>query len=573
MPQYDVISFLSDMGTADESVGVCKAIMHQQAPHANIIDITHEVAPFDVRAGALALTRAIQFLPKGVVVAAVDPGSPRGQRYIVVELEEGVLIGPDNGILAPAAQLIGQPKRVFEITNEEFRIDAPGQVFAARDILAPAAGVIAAGTDISELGNAIPLEQLVPGMLQLSRHDEGGALLGEVWSVDRFGNIQINITPEELEERNTKIGDMITIRVGNNDFMAKYVERYADLAVSQVGVLVDSTGMISIVKNLDYATVELGTREGKEIILLPQGTSVTGRDVTIENVAQSQPNASIEDAAHSLTQGLVQTHGAPPAPTPPVAAAPVPDAHSFPPVTAPPAEPTPFAPMAQPEPAAPPAPTPPAPPAEHFSPPPSDPFGSMPPTNSGGPFDSFAQPIEEPPVAPPPTFGSDPFASQPAPSDPFAQAPQPQVDHTQTPTGTSGYLSGPAPTGPIPVPGDPFAYMQPEPQAPPEPVVPTDFPFSAPPEAPTTQWGVPAEPQSSPAPVIDSPASYFPPPVEDQPPVTPDVAPTYDQPYGGQPQADSLPEGVPENVFDLFKVVSDDEDNYTDPDSEDTRDE
>lgn len=90
MPQYDVISFLSDMGMADESVGVCKAIMHQQAPHVHIIDVTHEVPAFDVRAGALALTRAIQFLPNGIVLAAVDPGAPRDQRYIAVEMAEGI---------------------------------------------------------------------------------------------------------------------------------------------------------------------------------------------------------------------------------------------------------------------------------------------------------------------------------------------------------------------------------------------------------------------------------------------------------------------------------------------------
>lgn len=528
MPKYDVISFLSDMGTIDESVGVCKAIMYQQAPHVNIFDITHDVPAFDVRAGALALTRAIQFLPKGVVVAAVDPGSPRGQRYIVVELEEGVLIGPDNGILAPAAQLIGQPKRVFEITNLEFRIDAPGEVFAARDILAPAAGVIAAGTDISQLGNEIPLEQLVPGMLQLSRHDEGGALLGEVWSVDRFGNVQLNITPEELESRNVRVGDAISIRVGDKDYMAKYVERYADLAISQVGILVDSTGMISVVKNLDYATVELGTREGKEIILLPQGATVTGRDVTMESVAMAAPpNASIEDAAQNLMQGLAQTQSVDAPPSYPSAGQP--EAAQGYPTQPDPSQGMPSSPAAQ------------------------TPFGTLPPQAppASDPF-PYTQPA--PPAAPSTIQpGSDPFATQ-------ANSEQPS---------TSQYLSQPPASTTGPVPGaDPFAsFTQPPAQpAPPVPQAPApqpDFPADAP-QAP--QWGVPAQPPVQPAPVADTPASYFPPPVEEQPNITaPDVAPTYEQPQSPAPVA---PEGVPENVFDLFKVVQDDE--YTDPDSEDS---
>ena len=289
MAQYDVISFLSDLGIDDESVGVCKAIMMQQAPDARILDITHQIKPFDVRAGALALTRAIQFLPSGVVLAAVDPGAPRDQRYIAVELENSIFVGPDNGILAPAAQLLGEPKRVHELTNPEYRIEAPGGVFAARDIMAPAAGVIASGVDISELGNAIPLEQLVPGMLQLSRHDEGGAFLGEVWSIDRFENIQTNITPEEMTATGLRVGDTVIVRIGQNDFMVKFVERYADLQKSQLGLLVDSTGMLSIAKNLDFAARELGVSEGSALAIMPQGASITGRDITVEAVQAMTP--------------------------------------------------------------------------------------------------------------------------------------------------------------------------------------------------------------------------------------------------------------------------------------------
>ena len=296
MAQYDVISFLSDLGIDDESVGVCKAIMMQQAPNAQIIDITHQIKPFDVRQGALALTRAIQFLPSGVVLAAVDPGAPRDQRYIAVELENSIFVGPDNGILAPAAQLLGEPIRVHELTNPEYRIEAPGGVFAARDIMAPAAGVIASGVDIAELGNAIPLEQLVPGMLQLSRHDEGGAFLGEVWSVDRFENIQTNITPEEMTATGLRLGDTVIVRIGQNDFMVKFVERYADLQKSQLGLLVDSTGMLSIAKNLDFAARELGVSEGSALAIMPQGATITGRDITVEAVQALAPTLAPEQA-------------------------------------------------------------------------------------------------------------------------------------------------------------------------------------------------------------------------------------------------------------------------------------
>ncbi|HMS25550.1 MAG TPA: SAM-dependent chlorinase/fluorinase [Acidimicrobiia bacterium] len=495
MPKYDVISFLSDMGTDDESVGVCKAIMLQQAPHVNILDITHNIHPFDVRAGALALTRAIQFLPRGVIVAAIDPGSPRNQRFIVVEVGEGILIGPDNGILAPAAQLIGEPKRVFEISNPEFQIEAPGAVFAARDILSPAAGVIAAGTDIKELGPQIPMEQLVPGMLQLSRHDQGGAYLGEVWSVDHFGNVQLNITPDELELAHVNVGDTVTLRVGNNDFMVKYVERYADLAISQIGILVDSTGMISVVKNLDYAARELDAKEGKAIAILAQGTTITGRDV----IEEAEPPE--EDPRAGIPQGLMpDAHGGPGDPfvQEPSSAPP----QGYVPGQVPPAFSSPDSGYGSVQ--------------AHETPPGSDPFSREPVTTSQPEQDSpvtHPSSVSDPSFAPlPGSFGSDPFATD---------IPVPTPDQTN-------YLA------------------------------PADTQDSQPPSQ--GGWGAAA-------PLVESPASYFPPPVNDEPTVvTPDVAPTYDKQVESlQAQPDPSNGTAPQNVFDLFKAQSSEDED--DPDS------
>jgi hypothetical protein len=306
--------------------------------------------------------------------------------------------------LAPAAQLIGEPKRVHEITNPEYRIEAPGAVFAARDILAPAAGVIAAGTDIATLGNAIALEELVPGMLQLSRHDEGGALLGEVWSLDIFGNVQLNITPDELAERNAHIGDTVTVRIGEKDFMAKYVERYADLAVSQLGILVDSTGMISVVKNHDNASRELEVKEGKAVIVLAAGTSVTGRDVTVEDVAPQTTDAPAPAPAQ-----------APPTPTPSDTVSPFPisSAEPVPPVMTPGSAPA----------------APPAPPL---------PEEQAAPTNQQGNVDIFGSfaPTPAPPVAPPTPPAAPPAPAPQTPPPPADDVPPyfPPADNAEPPT-------------------------------------------------------------------------------------------------------------------------------------------
>ncbi len=303
--KYKTISFLSDLGTEDESVAACKAVMRQQCESVTIVDITHEVPPFDVRFAALVLTRAIQFLNEGVVVACVDPGAPKDQRYIAVELDAGVLIGPDNGILAPAVRVIGQPpKRVHQISNEEYRYDTPSATFAARDILAPAAGLIANGMDIAELGPQVPLSDLVPVLLEAATFDKGGAINAEVWSIDRYGNIEINITPEDLEVVNAKFGDNIVLRINNEDYVAKYVETFADLGASELGVLTDSSGLLTIVKNLDDACKQLGLKAGKSLVLLAPNTEVTGElDENIQYpVEEEQPPQENPNSGAMLNQ-------------------------------------------------------------------------------------------------------------------------------------------------------------------------------------------------------------------------------------------------------------------------------
>jgi hypothetical protein len=125
-PRFDTVSFLTDYGTVDEFVGVVKAVIRDLAPHVTVIDLTHGIAPFDVRGGALALARCIGYVPRGVVLAVVDPGVATARRAIAVEVAggEGVLVGPDNGLLAPAVAMAGGAERAVELTNPEYQLGA-----------------------------------------------------------------------------------------------------------------------------------------------------------------------------------------------------------------------------------------------------------------------------------------------------------------------------------------------------------------------------------------------------------------------------------------------------------------
>src|SRR5262249_28603517 len=145
-------------------------------PQVTVIDVTHDVPAHDVKAGALTLVRAVQYLPEGIVVAVVDPGVGTDRRLIGVETESGYFFGPDNGLLAPAVAMIRGATRAISLTNEEFHLAAPGPTFAGRDVLSPAAGHLAAGTPFGDLGEEVDPAGMVPGLVALPTEEEGALI-------------------------------------------------------------------------------------------------------------------------------------------------------------------------------------------------------------------------------------------------------------------------------------------------------------------------------------------------------------------------------------------------------------
>ena len=137
------ISVLTDFGLEDEFVGVVHGVLATVAPDSRVIDVAHAVAPGNVRAGALALMRSIQYLPQGVVMAVVDPGVGTDRRAIAAQTSWGYFVGPDNGLLSPAVALIGGATNVVSIENPDVMLPSQGATFHGRDVFAPAAGVLA----------------------------------------------------------------------------------------------------------------------------------------------------------------------------------------------------------------------------------------------------------------------------------------------------------------------------------------------------------------------------------------------------------------------------------------------
>lgn len=267
----DTISFLSDYGLEDEFVGVVKGVIRSIAPAVAVIDITHHIPPHDVRAGALALARSMQYLPSGVVLGVVDPGVGTDRRAVAVEVggedgERGYLVGPDNGLLASAVAMAGGSIRAVELTNPDYRLPAPGPTFAGRDIFAPAAAHLCLGVDLDDLGPSVDPLSLMPGILPLSR-PEGDGIVGEALWVDRFGNVQLNIDPDEV----AVLGGTVMLRWGDKSRSATTVTTYAEVGPGQVGLVVDSYGLLSVALNRASAAAELRLAAGDAVTLAPLG--------------------------------------------------------------------------------------------------------------------------------------------------------------------------------------------------------------------------------------------------------------------------------------------------------------
>ena len=263
---YDTVLLLTDYGHDDEFVGVVKSVLRDLAPRATAIDLTHGIRPFDVRGGSLALARAISYVPEGVVLAVVDPGVGTARRAIAVEVAggAGVLVGPDNGLLAPAVAIIGGAERVVELTNAEYHLAAPGATFAGRDIFAPVAAHLCNGVDLAELGPLVDADLLMPGMVPLPREEPDGIHAEVLW-VDRFGNCQLNIGPDELDRDVAVWG----VTIGDERRVARPATTFADLGPGSVGLVLDSQGMYALALDQRSAARELHLDTGDAVVISP----------------------------------------------------------------------------------------------------------------------------------------------------------------------------------------------------------------------------------------------------------------------------------------------------------------
>lgn len=261
------ISFLSDFGLADEFVGVVHAVFTRISPESPIIDITHQVPRGDIQAGALALVRAVQYLPEGVAMAVVDPGVGTSRRAIAVATAWGEFVGPDNGLLAPAVAMMGGAERIVAIEDPQYQLPRDGLTFDGRDVFAPAAALLAAGEiTIGDLGTELDPSSSTPLLLPLVDHEDG-QLAGQVLWVDTYGNCQTNITPEDMSAVGLETGNTVEVAVGVTSYNLAWMASYGDAEPGEALLHIDSYGQIALAVREGRADDDLALAAGTSVVI------------------------------------------------------------------------------------------------------------------------------------------------------------------------------------------------------------------------------------------------------------------------------------------------------------------
>jgi S-adenosylmethionine hydrolase len=252
-----IVCFTSDFGLGDTWVGVVHAVMLADRPDLRVVDISHEIPPFDIRRGSIVASSGVVQLPGLVHLVVVDPGVGGPRRDVVLATANGtVLVGPDNGVTAAVALepgMVGRPD--------------PLPTFHARDVLAPAAAEIAMGADPAGFGDAVDPAGLAEPPFPPAR-TEAGWVVGEVLDLDRFGSMRLSITPDDLDG-GLEPGALLGISSGHTTLHIPFGRTFADVPEGDPVALFDSSGWLTVAVNGASASERYGFDPGHPVRVRP----------------------------------------------------------------------------------------------------------------------------------------------------------------------------------------------------------------------------------------------------------------------------------------------------------------
>ncbi|MDX5893361.1 SAM hydrolase/SAM-dependent halogenase family protein [Rubrobacter radiotolerans] len=257
------VCFLSDFGLNDDFVGTCKGVMAKVAPGIQVIDLTHAIPGFAVETGAEFLQHATRYMPDDAVyLAVVDPGVGTERYGIALESGTGAfLVGPDNGLLVPAAEVLGGVRQAVRLSASEFHVHPVSSTFHGRDVFSPVAAHLARGTEFEKLG-----ERLDPKTLKRisvpEDHASGGEISARVIDVDRFGNARLSV---RQKDSGLSYGDDLKLDAGDGYMDLDYVPTFGAAKSGALILLPDSHWRLSVAINKGNAARALALAVGSEV--------------------------------------------------------------------------------------------------------------------------------------------------------------------------------------------------------------------------------------------------------------------------------------------------------------------
>ncbi len=256
-----VITLTTDFGTKDSYVGIMKGVILGINPSVRLVDITHKIAPQQVRAAAFVLLSAYRWFPSGTVhLVVVDPGVGGKRNPIIVETEKYLFVGPDNGVFSLVYER-EQEFRVFRISNPQFLLPEVSDTFHGRDIFAPAAAYLSKGTPPYRLGEPINRYVRFPFT---GPEIKGDILEGEVIHIDRFGNLVTTISEETLKGFMGRDREKFQLTIKDR-VLNRICRTYSDVPQGELLVVIGSSGFLEVSANCDSAAEILSCRLGETV--------------------------------------------------------------------------------------------------------------------------------------------------------------------------------------------------------------------------------------------------------------------------------------------------------------------
>jgi len=258
------ITLLTDYGITDSYVAEVKGAILRINPDVTIVDISHDVGNYDIASGAFHMARSVPYFPAGTIhVGVVDPGVGSSRKAIIVKAGEMWLVGPDNGLLVPAAERMGY-EQAWEITNHTLLPHKVSDVFDGRDVFGPTGALLSRGVPADEIGTRI--DDIV--RLPYYRPEvKGDAIMGNVIHVDGFGNAVTNITYDTLASIGITGEAQFKLKTNDEEYEVPYARRFSAVKKGELFLLVAGGGYLEISVNQGNAAKRLGLTKGAKISL------------------------------------------------------------------------------------------------------------------------------------------------------------------------------------------------------------------------------------------------------------------------------------------------------------------